>query len=235
MLSSSSHERLNSIAGELGGIKRYLEIGVAKGTTFFEINAIEKHAVDPRFRFNPRSRNNFPNEFYHKQTSDEFFYANIGRQNPFDLIFLDGLHTYSQTLRDFLTSQALAHSRTIWLIDDTFPTDFISAESDLQRVKAAREAKGCPEDETWMGDVYKVVAFIDSFCPQYTCLTLDGHGQTVILPMPRKQKHVLFTSLEEIDKLSYLDVLLLRNTLLRPVILSQVLKQIANLPTARIQ
>ena len=230
MTPDSSHERLNAISRHLGGIQRYLEIGVAKGSTFFAVQASQKHAVDPRFRFDPTSRRAFSNETYHPITSDQYFHASLGKEKPFDLIFLDGLHTYSQTLRDFLASQALAHSRTVWLIDDTVPSDPIAGDPDLQRVQAARRVEGRANDQTWMGDVFKVVAFIDTFCPQYTCLTLEGHGQTVVLPVPKPTQNGRFSSVDEIGRLTYVDVLLLRDSLLAPVSLDHVLKTIAQLP-----
>ena len=61
----SSAERLNAIGSQLKGVQRYLEIGVAKGTTFFEVEAAEKHAVDPRFRFDPAIRSLHSSERYH--------------------------------------------------------------------------------------------------------------------------------------------------------------------------
>lgn len=230
MTPDSSHERLNAISRRLGGIQRYLEIGVAKGSTFFAVQAAQKHAVDPRFRFDPSSRRAFSNETYHPSTSDQYFHASLGNERPFDLIFLDGLHTYSQTLRDFLASQALAHSRTVWLIDDTVPSDPIAADPDLQRVQAARRAEDRANDQTWMGDVFKVVAFIDSFCPQFSCFTTEGHGQTVVLPLPRSSAEKRFSSLQAIDQLSYVDVLLLRSNLLAPTPFEQILAELERLP-----
>ena len=230
MTPTSSAERLNAIGAQLGGVQRYLEIGVAKGTTFFAVEADEKHAVDPRFRFDPRSRGLQSAERYHPITSDAYFLKAIGQEAPFDLIFLDGLHTYSQTLRDFLASQALAHSRTVWLIDDTVPRDAIAADPDLQRVQAARQANGQPDDQTWMGDVFKLVAFIDSFCPQFSCFTTEGHGQTVVLPKLQEPAPKRFNNVQEIDQLSYVDVLLLQESLLKTAPFEQILAQIEPLP-----
>ena len=226
MTAQTSAERLNAIGARLGGVQCYLEIGVAKGSTFFEVEAAEKHGVDPRFRFDPQSRSHHAHEFYHSFSSDAYFQQAIGQTTPFDLIFLDGLHTYSQTLRDFLSSQALAHPRTVWLIDDTVPTDAIAADPALKRVQAARQASGQPFDQTWMGDVFKVVAFIDSFCPQFSCFTTEGHGQTVVLPKPQAPKPKRFDSLNEIDQLSYVDVLLLQESLLKATAFEQILAQI---------
>ena len=221
----SSHERLNAISLRLGGIERYLEIGVAKGNTFFNVEASDKHAVDPRFRFDIGNRSDFKNETFHSVTSDEYFSKSSDESKPFDLIFLDGLHTYNQTLKDFLNSLAVAHKKTIWLIDDTVPRDAISAEPSLDKVKSARSIENNDSDQTWMGDVFKVVVFIDHFFSQYTCLTLKDHGQTVVLPISSTPKTIGYST-EEIDKLTYVDSILMRETLFKPIEFETVLQYI---------
>ena len=230
MTPASSSERLNAMAHRLGDVGRYLEVGVAKGTTFFSVEASEKHGVDPRFRFEPDSRRSQRNEHYHPISSDAFFDQSLGRKQSFDLIFLDGLHTFSQTLRDFLSSQAIAHSRTIWLIDDTVPSSAVAADPSLDRVQEARRLAGNPDNQTWMGDVFKVIAFIDNFCPQYTCLTTEGHGQTVVLPLPRIEENKRFPSVKDIDQLDYVDLLLLQDTLFRAKPFQHILDLIDQLP-----
>ena len=224
----SSHERLNAVLERLPS-RRYLEIGVARGATFFHVDADHKVAVDPRFRFDPQDRADHRQEIYHPISSDQYFAQAIGSSEPFDLIFLDGLHTYPQTLRDFLSSMALAHRRTVWLIDDTMPASAIAADPDLQRVRQVRALLGQGEDQTWMGDVFKVVAFIDSFLPQFTCLTTEGHGQTFVLPIPRPEAQPRFSTPEAIDKLDYLDAVLLRETLLTPQPIASILTAIEKL------
>ena len=95
---------------------------------------------------------------------------------------MDGLHTFSQTLRDFLASQAMAHNKTVWLIDDTFPSDPVAAEPDLQRVKTHEKPN------------LKLVA-LDSYCPHLSYFNLEGHGQTIVLPIPRKHQVKTFYQL----------------------------------------
>ena len=222
----SSSERLNAVL-ELMPSKRYLEIGVAHGNTFFGVEACEKVAVDPRFRFDPIERRTQNNETFHPLNSDAFFAGAIGQMAPFDLIFLDGLHTFPQTLRDFLSSMALSHSRTVWLIDDTRPTSSVAAEPCLDRVRQVRSLQGCAEDNTWMGDVFKVVAFIDSFLPQFTCLTTEGHGQTFVIPSARTKPSGCFTSPEAITSLNYIDSVLLGENLLKATPFDEIIGTIA--------
>lgn len=223
MTPSSSEERIKAIGTRIGKINRYLEIGVAKGSTFFKIDADVKHAVDPRFRFDVNSRCTYRNEKYYSMTSDQYFKQVIGVEKEFDLIFLDGLHTFSQTLRDFTASQALAHSKTIWIIDDTVPTDPIAAESNLTKVREARKATGNGDDETWMGDVFKLIVFIHFYYPQYTCLTTEGHGQTVIIPLKRDPIDKPSPDVEEIGRMDYLDLLLMKKNIFKPVSFGKIL------------
>ena len=224
----SSADRINNIGNLIGGINRYLEIGVAKGDTFFRVQAQEKHAVDPRFRFEIESRIHVKNEHFHKSTSDEFFSMLGAEKKPFDIIFLDGLHTYNQTLRDFLNSLAVSHDKTIWIIDDTVPTDPIAAEPDLKKVRASRGIMGNQHDETWMGDVYKVIEFINSYMFQYTCLTTEGHGQTIILPIDRNKKSQECSSTKMIEELNYVDTITMKQSTLRRYDEKIILKAIKN-------
>mgnify|MGYP006275397011 CR=1 FL=1 len=228
----NSSDRINACLKALPG-SRYLEIGVARGATFFNVDAAVKVAVDPRFRFSPSERSHIGNETYYSMTSDDYFKIAIRESHRFDVIFLDGLHTYSQTLRDFLSSLALAEAHTIWLIDDTIPTSAIAAEPNLNRVREARHILGCADDQTWMGDVYKVVAFINSNFPQFTCLTTEGHGQTFILPIESHSGTGGFENLHDIEMLNYVDTILLQETLLRPTSIEEIIDKIKSLKLQR--
>ena len=64
----------------------YLEIGCAGGDCFGRVLVPSKESVDP---FRPAT---------HKMTSDDFFDRNPTRR--WDLIFVDGLHTDVQSMRD---------------------------------------------------------------------------------------------------------------------------------------
>ena len=104
-------ERLNIIQTvvEMTRAKTYLEIGVASGAIFFRVKARHKIAVDPRFEFSTMKRLryliknpwNIANKYY-EMTSDEFFQnegANV-EQSGIDVAFVDGLHTFEQSLTD---------------------------------------------------------------------------------------------------------------------------------------
>ena len=121
-------ERLNALAEAISASK-YLEIGINQGFTFTRINVPYKVAVDPQLRFDFHTYAN-KHTVFHEVTSDIFFSKFASIHGQFDLIFLDGLHTFDQTFRDFCASLKFSHSNTVWLIDDTFPSSLLAANPD---------------------------------------------------------------------------------------------------------
>ena len=108
---------------------RYLEIGCADNTNFDAVIAEQKVGVDPTAGGT------------HRMTSDEFFamYASA----PFDLIFIDGLHTYEQVAKDIRNSlKFLRHGGWI-LLHDMLPRDWL-------------EEHVPPLQNFWTGNVWKV-------------------------------------------------------------------------------
>lgn len=119
---SHSARRINYLARKLG-IQSYLEIGVGKGRTLFNVDIANKTAVDPCFRFDlPEAQKTHRNISFHKTTSDEFF-SRLPHGAKYDLIFVDGLHTFEQTYRDLCNCLIHAKERTVLLIDDVKQKD----------------------------------------------------------------------------------------------------------------
>ena len=171
---------LNALLG-LFERPRYLEVGVHSGETFDLIRAAEKTAVDPAFRFDVGAAEaRDASARYHQVPSDAFFRERAADALPFDVVFLDGLHTFEQTLRDLMN--ALAHTRadSVIVIDDVKPNGFPAAIRDLgvfDRLYAAVPGT----DAAWMGDVYRLVWFIDVFMPASSYATVaENHGQLVL-------------------------------------------------------
>ena len=201
-----SVRRINRIAKHVAA-RSYLEVGVARGLTFNQLAFERKVAVDPAFRFDVADYKKDGVEFC-QETSDRFF----SRQDflrKFDLIFLDGLHTFQQTFRDFCCSQAFAHSWTVWLIDDVIPSDVYSAwpvETEAYQFRK-RGQKG--DNRAWHGDVFKVVFAIHDFFPTLSYVTLVGSGnpQTIVWRSGRGDFSPLFSGMEAIERLGYFDYL----------------------------
>jgi hypothetical protein len=114
-------------AGQQG--ENYLEIGCAANDCFDAVFARNKIGVDPE------------SGGTHRLTSDQFF-SECG-DRKFDIIFIDGLHTYEQVRRDVINS--LRHiSVGGWIVlHDMFPRNWL--EEHEPRISAV-----------WIGDVWKV-------------------------------------------------------------------------------
>ncbi len=160
---------------------RYLEVGVCEGVTFDRVPAARKVAVDPEFRFDQEEKaHEHPESTYHEVTSDEYFNRMIGADEEFDVIYLDGLHVFEQTLRDLLNALAHLQPRGCIVIDDTRPPTYLASIPDHMRFLEERRALGV-RDQAWMGDVYKVVHFAQAFLPGLSYGTItNNHGQTVL-------------------------------------------------------
>jgi hypothetical protein len=202
------HEILNTLA-KLNYGKKYLEIGVARGITFKNIQVESKVAVDPCFKFNTQEVSNGLISF-HEKTSDHFFRENLDKD--FDLIFLDGLHTFDQTLRDLLSAISITSKTAIIVIDDVCPVDYFSS------LPSHREAINCrkiigSDLRSWMGDVYKLVYFCFYYILDWKFATInESHGQLIMWKSFRDQinKDNKLT-LDDIANMNYSDYLLTKD------------------------
>lgn len=184
MLRSEVNQAILSILPE----KSYLEVGVNRGKTFFEVVADRKVAVDPNFLFDFQAEAAKPDNSnceFNQVTSDEYF-STIGIDKKFDLIFLDGLHTYEQTLRDLMNATATISNNGVIVIDDMVPSTYISAISDLAESQRLSAAVG-NTDPSWMGDVFRLAFFVQSFMPAFSYATVaENHGQMILWREARK-------------------------------------------------
>ncbi len=186
----------------------YLEIGVSTGETFFAVRADKKVAVDPLFRFSldEARRSNGDSEF-HEVTSDRYFSEIIDQGQKFDIIYLDGLHTFEQTLRDFTNSIHFLKTDGIIVIDDVIPNSYQAAlpdQADAFVVKAFTENP----DNSWMGDTFKLVFFIRAFFPTYNIRTIaDNHGQAVVWRGSRATADIFNLNIDDLARLQFIDVI----------------------------
>ena len=109
--------------------KDYLEIGCDKNQSFSKIKINNKIGVDPIEGGTIRS------------TSDQFFDQN---KNNFDIIFIDGLHHYSQVLKDINNSLKILKKNGFILVHDCLPRSL--AQQAVPRYRAS-----------WNGDVWKAI------------------------------------------------------------------------------
>jgi Methyltransferase domain len=109
----------------------YLEIGCNSDFLFNSVPVQNKVGVDPNLGGNMR------------KTSDDFFKEN---KSHFDVIFIDGLHTYEQVRRDVVNSLNSLNKGGWIALHDMLPRDWIE-----QHVPIVSFSRG-----SWTGDVWKV-------------------------------------------------------------------------------
>ncbi len=170
----------------------YLEIGVYRGDTFLSLDVPFKIGVDPKFCFDVEQHAN-ENTIFYNETSDTFFenfearaktLGNKYHNKPFkfDVIFIDGLHTYEQTLRDFENSLTYSHDKTIWIFDDTIPSHQFSAMPSIEKHDEWKKCAGLSRDIAWYGDVFKVIFAIHDKFPEFSyCTQTDDANSYTIL------------------------------------------------------
>lgn len=181
----------------------YLEVGVFQGRTFHQLKATHKVAVDPAFRFDvDAARAENPDAEYHGVPSDAYFAGAKGRM--FDVIFLDGLHTFEQTLRDLMNALVHLADGGVVIVDDVKPSSYGASLPRLDKIRVVKAALN--ENLDWMGDVYRLVYFIDTFMPAYSYATVEeNHGQLVMWRAPRQP--VTERSVESVARKTFADLL----------------------------
>ncbi len=108
---------------------QYLEIGCANNSLFDSVPVRDKFGVDP-------ARGGT-----HRMTSDAFFEQNTQK---FDVIFIDGLHTYEQVRKDVVNSISALNPNGWVLMHDMLPRNW--TEHHVPNLSAS----------AWTGDVWKV-------------------------------------------------------------------------------
>ncbi len=192
----------------------YLEIGVDAGDTFRFVSAAYKAAVDPNFKFEPP-----PNTAvveYFPMTSDEFFARSGAARRRFDVVYVDGLHTFEQTLRDIMNALLVLNHGGVVIVDDILPLSFHASLSSLDEAFQVRDHLAASQpnltgDNTWMGDVYKVAFFIETFLQQLSYATvLENHGQLILWQYPRPTESIARRTMLDVALLSFADTILQR-------------------------
>ena len=130
--------------------KSYLEIGCDNDENFSRISIDKKVGVDPLKGGTLR------------MTSDEFFKKN---KLFFDLIFLDGLHTYEQTIKDIDNSLNYLKKNGLIVIHDCLPKKIWNQI--VPRMYGH-----------WNGDVWKAIVHSRTYssADTYTCIADHGLG-----------------------------------------------------------
>jgi len=196
--------RINRLAEALGA-RSYLEIGVETGVTFERVRIARRTGVDPTFLFDIAQHTDETTMFV-RTTSDEFF-SELPAAELYDLIFIDGLHTFEQSYRDLCNSILHSHPRTVILLNNTFPSDVYSSLRDPYQAQAFRDAAGA-DTSAWHGDTFKAIFAIHDFHLGLDYRTIVGSGdpQTLIWRSNAGRRQPLLDSLEAISRMTYFDM-----------------------------
>ena len=159
---------------EKNGYKDYLEIGCDQNQLFSKVEINNKIGVDPFSGGNIR------------KTSDAFFSNNTDK---FDIIFIDGLHTYDQVKKDIINSVKCLKENGIVLVHDCMP-DSLGKQA-VPRFKMK-----------WNGDVWKAIVDLrqSEELDIYTCEMDEGIG----VIKKRKNSEILKIN-KSINKLKFKD------------------------------
>jgi hypothetical protein len=138
----------------------YLEIGVNKGRSLARASDSTKSiGIDPEPAIKSKLGRN---KKLYPITSDQFFASYDlfeeleGRS--LDLAFIDGMHTFRQTLRDFINVEKNSSRATVVLVHDCMPIDKKIASYDRRT-------------QFWSGDVWKIVPCLMKYRPDLnTCI-----------------------------------------------------------------
>jgi hypothetical protein len=144
--------------------KTYLEIGYGDGSNFEMVSVAVKHAVDPYVTGKPHVIT---------ETSDRFFEEAAAAGAKYDVVFIDGLHTYEQVTRDHENALLCLASNGVILLHDMNPT-----EPSHVRILNGTEA---PEEiGPWTGDAYKAWTRIRRTSRFWTATILDDYGVGIV-------------------------------------------------------
>jgi hypothetical protein len=171
----------------------YLEIGTNTGDSL-RLAHCKSISVDPEFLVDQNVIGAKPALHVFQQTSDDFFaskfveFMGIG----LDFAFLDGLHLYEYTLRDFANAEKLMDPDGVILIHDVIPISYLASRRDWDRQKTT----------FWTGDVWKVVEILRTYRPDLDVRVLNAKpsGMAVITKLDPKNT-VIDDKMDEIREI----------------------------------
>jgi hypothetical protein len=140
---------------EKHNLVNYLEIGVFKGENIREIKALHKDGVDPGVEGYTPPEVNYP------MGSNEFFELIKGHEDiKYDIIFIDGLHEYSQVKKDIENSLNHLQPNGFILMHDCNPVSYDAQIPDRKTI-------------AWNGDVWKSFVEFKQNNLNFECCVVD--------------------------------------------------------------
>jgi hypothetical protein len=148
----------------------YFEIGVSTGLSLRLVRERTRAVgVDPE----PRVPWTLPpGVSISAMTSDAFFetrnFASELGSPTADMVFIDGLHTFEQTLLDFIHVERFCRPGTLLFLHDCLP---------VTRAAAAKER----QSSFWCGDVWKMVPCLEKYRPDLKISTVAAHPSGLVV------------------------------------------------------
>ncbi|ACB82358.1 hypothetical protein Mpop_4252 [Methylorubrum populi BJ001] len=183
--------------------KTYLEINRYYDGSSSSLDAHKKVVVAQDVQPGTPTQNDMQ---LHAASSDEYFYS-IGKEERFNVILLDGVHTFEQTYRDLQNALLCLEDGGVIIIDDIMPNSYLASLPDINLVARIRK-QSQSEDQSWMGDVYKLAFLIEGYFQQFSFAAVRETGrQLVMWRAPRRAASMRPMRLEHICRLGYADAL----------------------------
>jgi len=200
------HERIGLIQEIINKLKAetYLEIGVWQGACFLKIKCPKKIALDPKLDI-PKHKKQYKS---FEMTSDEFFRKKkkFLTKKTLDVVFIDGLHTYEQVLKDVLNSLKYLNKKGVIVIHDCNPpyaSAAIPEKEKMEYLQRSEEIPGWTGD--WCGDVWKSIVHLRSIRDELKIFVIDFDWGVGIITFGQPENLLKFTE-GEIKNLTYNDL-----------------------------
>lgn len=148
----------------------YLEIGSRSGASVSR-RRCSYIAIDPKFDISAPVFTGAEQMLFFQQTSDAFFasgFLEASRLVP-DLAFIDGMHLFEFSLRDFINCERHMTGSGVICLHDVVPFNHDMTTRDTDYL----DGSGKP----WTGDVWKTMAVLKTFRPDLT-VELVSAGKT---------------------------------------------------------
>lgn len=200
-------DMINSALKETKG-SSYLEIGIRNGSTFKKIKSSFKTGVDPVIK---NSRLKFKTYFnlrarLYEETSDTFFAEHAEKRfrgRGIDVAFVDGMHSYGQTLKDVENILCYLNEGGLIFMHDCNPACELSAVAGTGPEAVIEKSGG--KVHTWNGDVWKTIVHLRSMDANLSVFVLD-FDQGIGVICRGENDNLLGYSAEEIEKMTYADL-----------------------------
>lgn len=230
-----NHPRLFAIMPFVGMFESAAYLEVRQHTSIvFGLDEELLAAAGAQFKAIPLQDEGLPGDSveYECQSRD-FLHFLLEKRCVFDVVLIDGVHTFEHALNDLMCAISLLSERGVAIVDDVLPNSYDASLPDFLEVARLRGA--APEagvhwfaDGSWMGDVYKIPFFISSFMPHLSFATAETPpGQLVVWREPRAAAAIPKRTFRDISDLDFRDTII-RRAELNLMTIYQIVGRVAN-------